>query len=282
MHGKAQEEGEQEPAIEVLVDPPLEVIRQAGIAPGMGILYRYHPDTNRRLADGFPRFIEGGHGRLVVACAGKNVVGYAVITRPDPQERWGEPSAPELWELGFIEVARGWRQRGIGRKLLVGCFADGVLDNRIVLATAYVWHWDLKGTGLTKDAYRDVVLRCFGSVGFESVDTDEPNVSEDSANTLLVRIGPWVNPGVREEFLALLNPNQDKVPDATDGSAPASKDSAELAGRSIHVWNPHWWLAQWTLALRLMTVQIAKSVKRWFGAFRRRPWMRTLRRPRAL
>jgi GNAT superfamily N-acetyltransferase len=265
MHGKAQEESEQEPVLEVLVDPPLEVIRQSVITPGMGILYRYHPDTDRRLAEGFPRFIESGQGRLVVARSGRNIVGYAVITRPDSQERWGDPGAPELWELAFIEVARGWRQRGIGRELLRACFADGALDDRIVLATAYAWHWDLVGTGLSKDTYQDVLVRCFGSVGFEPLQTDEPNIQEDPANRLLVRIGPRVSPKVREEFLALLHLGETTALASRNGIGPPWKDLADLVAHSVQMWNPNWWLAPWTEGWRLAASQIPRSFERWFA-----------------
>jgi len=268
MNGKAQEENEQEPVIEVLVDPSLEAIRQSVVTSGMGILYRYHPDTDQRLAEGFPRFIEGGQGRLVVARSGQHIVGYAVITRPDSQERWGEPSAPELWELAFIEVARGWRQRGIGRGLLRACFADGALDDRIVLATAYVWHWDLEGTGLSKEAYQDVLVRCFGSVGFESLQTDEPNIQEDPANRLLVRIGPRVNPKVREEFLALLHPGETAALASRAGIAPPWRDLANVVAHSVRMCGPNGWLVPWTETWRVVASRTPGSFKRWLASFR--------------
>src|SRR5574341_2049634 len=43
-------------SVEILVDPPPEVIEQSTVAAGMGILYRYHPDSTQRLAEGFPPF----------------------------------------------------------------------------------------------------------------------------------------------------------------------------------------------------------------------------------
>jgi acetoin utilization protein AcuA len=267
MRGDALTEGEQDPIIEVLVDPPLEVIHQSAIAPGMGILYRYHPDTDRRLAEGFPRFIEGSEGRLALARSDKNIVGYAVVTRPDAQERWGDPGAPELWELAFIEVSRGWRQRGIGRKLLQACFADGALDDRIVLATAYVWHWDLVGTGLSKDAYKDVLVRCFESVGFGPAETDEPNIQEDPVNRLFVRIGSRVNPKVHEKFLALLHPDQGKVAASRNGLARPWDNLADLVAHSVQMWNPNRWLAPWTETWRGTAARIPRSFKRWLASF---------------
>jgi acetoin utilization protein AcuA len=204
MGGKSLVESGQD-QVEILVDTTPEVIQQSAIAPGMGILYHYHPDAGQRLADGFVHFAQTVEGRLVLACCKTDlIVGYAVIEKPDPQERWAEQDASELWEPAFIEVARRWRQRGIGQKLLRACFADGVFDERIVLATGYAWHWDLKDTHLSKTAYRDALSRLLGSEGFKPFETDEPNIREDPANRLLARIGPRVNPSIYHQFVALL------------------------------------------------------------------------------
>jgi len=201
--------------VEVLVDPSPQVVRRCLVAPGMGVLYRYHPDAAQRLCEGLPRFLQGREGRLVLARDGAEViVGYAVIAKPDPQERWGKAGVPELWELAIIEVARQWRQRGIGRKLLRACFADGAFDDRIVLATAYAWHWDLEGAGLSKTEYRALLSRLFDFEGFKPFETDEPNVLEDPANRFFVRIGPRVDPEAYAKFVALLDAGSRKRAEA--------------------------------------------------------------------
>ncbi len=253
--------------VDVLVNPPPEVLRQCTIAPGMGILYHYHPEADRRMVEGFPQFIQNGEGRLVIAHSAKEIVGYVVIARPDPQERWGDPGASKLLELGFVEVARGWRQRGIGRKLLRACFADGALDDQIVLATAYAWHWDLEGTELSKDAYRGVLDRFFGSKGFEPFDTDEPNIAEDPANRLLVRIGPRVSPEVRGQFLALLHAGQESVAAPSKTRPHPWKGLAEVLAHSHHTWNPTWWLAPWTEMWLAASRQIVRSTPWWLPPF---------------
>lgn len=247
---------DQEPApVEVLVNPRPEVLRQCTIAPGMGILYHYHPDADRRLVEGFPQFVQNGEGRLAVARSGNEIVGYVAITRPDPQERWGGPNVPKLLELGFIEVARGWRQRGIGRKLLRACFADGALDEHIVLATAYAWHWDLDGTELSKEVYREVLDRFFGSEGFEPYETDEPNIAEDPANRLLVRIGPRVSAENCARFQALLHAGADSVAPPRKTHGHPWRDLAGLLVRS----HPMWWLAPWVETWLAASRQIARS-----------------------
>lgn len=250
--------------VEVLVNPAAEVMQQSTIAPGMGILYRYHPDANQRLADGFPRFIQDGQGRLAIARVGKDIIGYVVIVKPDLQERWGDPNAPALWELGFIEVARGWRGRGIGRKLLRACFADGSLDDQIVLATAYSWHWDLDGTGLSKNAYRKVLDRFFGFEGFQPLDTDEPNIMEDPANRLLVRIGPRVRPDVCAQFLALAHADQGRIAAHPTTIIHPGRGVADLLAHSYRLWSPSRWLAPWAAMWFAASCQMSKAAAAWW------------------
>ena len=234
-------------SVEVLVDPGSEIIHGTGIAPGMGILYRYHPDSGRRLAEGFPRFAQTTDGRLVLARTMKGlIVGYALIARPDPRERWSDPSAPEVWELGMIEVARGWRKRGIGRRLLEACFADGAFDDRIVLATAYSWHWDLKGTRLSKAAYRELLSRLFASAGFTRLATNEPNIQEDPANQLFGRIGPRVNRDAVARFLILLQADRGLASPPGESLSSLWKSLNELLASSLQLWSPSWWLATWS------------------------------------
>ena len=238
-------------SVEMLIDPLPEVIEQSTVAAGMGILYRYHPDSTQRLAEGFPRFAHTTpNGRLVLARAMNHlIVGYALIARPDPRERWGDPSAPEIWELGMIEVARGWRGRGIGRQLLRACFADGRHDDRIVLATAYSWHWDLEGTKLSKAEYRAVLLRFFGSEGFCQFATNEPNVQEDPANRLLVRIGPRVTPEARARFLNLLQTDPSRATDLAKNISTSWKTLFDSLAKPLQLWSPTWWLAAWSDAI---------------------------------
>jgi acetoin utilization protein AcuA len=254
---------------EILVDPTPAVLQQATVAPGMGILYRYHPDSGQRLAEGFPRFAEIGEGRLVLARSTEGlIVGYALITKPDPQERWGDPGAPEVWELGIIEVARGWRQRGIGRKLLQACLADGAFDDRIVLATAYAWHWDLQGTGLSKAEYREVLVKFFGSEGFQPFKTDEPNIQEDPANRLLARIGPRVDRQVLRQFLALLQAGQGVAPQPAESLSPPWKSLTELLASSLQMWSPIWWLSTWSEIWQVAASQTVSSLGWWTAPFR--------------
>jgi len=234
-------------SIEILVDPPAEVIKQSPVAAGMGVLYRYHPDSARRLAEGFPRFSQTTDGRLVLARAMDHlIVGYALIARPDPRERWRDSNAPEIWELGIIEVARGWRRRGIGRQLIRACVGDGKYDDRIVLATAYSWHWDLQRTKLSKAEYREVLLRLFGPEDFQPLATNEPNIQEDPANQLLARIGPRVSQDALNRFLGLLQTDRPRAAAPGESLSSQWKKLFDLAAGNLQPWSPIWWLATWS------------------------------------
>ncbi len=129
------------------------------------------------------------------------------------------------------------------------CFADGSYDDRIVLATAYAWHWDLQGTQLSKAEYRAVLLRLFGSEGFRQVATNEPNDQEDPANQLLVRIGPRVTPEARARFLALLKTDPARASALAESPSAPWKTLSDSLAKGFQVWSPTWWLAAWSDAI---------------------------------
>jgi acetoin utilization protein AcuA len=109
-----------------------------------------------------------------------------------------------MLELGGIEVARDLRGRGIARRLMDLAFSTADFDAVIVYAEALTWCWDLEGSGLSREAYREMMLRLFGASGFTPYRTDEPNIRYDRANILLARIGPRVSTALRQQFEAML------------------------------------------------------------------------------
>jgi hypothetical protein len=83
-------------------------------------------------------------------------------------------------------------------------FSTADFDALIVYAQALTWCWDLEGSGLTREAYREMMLRLFGAYGFTSYTTDEPNIRYDRASVLLARIGPKVPMALLQQFQAML------------------------------------------------------------------------------
>src|SRR5881394_3510660 len=101
--------------------------------------------------------------------------------------RW--EAIPEVRELGAVEVAAPFRNRGVARQLMQA-FAEGDrLDPYIVIGEALSWHWDVAAAGNDPWEYRRRLSRLLESAGFQRFATDEPDVTYHPANFLAARIG---------------------------------------------------------------------------------------------
>src|SRR5256885_5915449 len=92
-------------------------------------------------------------GTMTAALLQGVLVGYAADLPFAPIEwngqrivrRW--ETIPEVRELGAVEVAAPFRNRGVARKLMQA-FAEGDrLDDYIVIGEALSWHWDVAAAG---------------------------------------------------------------------------------------------------------------------------------------
>ncbi|MDZ7703245.1 MAG: GNAT family N-acetyltransferase [Trueperaceae bacterium] len=128
------------------------------------------------------------------------VVGYAAFHPPTAVESWGGDRSGEIIELGAVEVDPSYRGQHLAQRLLEASFAGGRFDHTIVIATMYVWHYDLKQTGLSSLDYRRMLERLYQSVGMEPFRTSDPEIRSDPANQLMARIGPNCPSDVRQEF----------------------------------------------------------------------------------
>lgn len=127
-------------------------------------------------------------GRVILAHFASRILGYVTFHSPDSFERWSKGPS-EVLELGAIEVSPRVRQYGVGRKLLEIAFSDPVMENYLVIATEYYWHWDLEKTGLRVWEYRELLRRVMSPVGMLVKDTDEDEIRAHPANMLMARYG---------------------------------------------------------------------------------------------
>lgn len=134
----------------------------------------------------------------------KKIVGYIAFSNPSPLERWGQDGSGLLYELGSIEVSRGWRRLGLAKKMVEVALEGDEWEDKILFLTGFCWHWDMQETGLTKPGYRKMLMHIFEPFGFRHFYTTEPNVMMDTANMLMARIGSRVSEKDREGFLDLL------------------------------------------------------------------------------
>lgn len=143
------------------------------------------------------------NGRIVIARIDSTIMGYVTYHPPDSFERWAL-GPPELLELGAIEVSPKVRGLGVGKKLLEVTFADPTMENYIVIATEYYWHWDLEKTGLRVMEYRELMDRLMSSAGLYVTETDDEEICSHPANMLAVRYGKNLSQATIDKFKSIL------------------------------------------------------------------------------
>jgi len=89
---------------------------------------------------------------VLLALAGDRIVGYGVLCRPGPEERWA--AMDEVMEIGAIETSRSRRGRGIAGAVLGLIARHPRIEEWAVVVVGYAWSWDLRGCGLDAAAYR--------------------------------------------------------------------------------------------------------------------------------
>lgn len=130
-------------------------------------------------------------GMIYAARNGQEIIGYLTFHYPSKYSRWSQH--PRALELGGIEVGPDWRRKGVGTALLKEAFANPVVENYIVVAIEFCWHWDLKRTNLGLSGYRKMMIDIFNKVGLEKRATDDPDITEEPANVFAARIGKNVS-----------------------------------------------------------------------------------------
>lgn len=135
-----------------------------------------------------------------VAIDGTRMVAYAAFHPPSDVESWGDDQTGRIIELGAVEVAPPYRGQHLAERLLAASFTSGRYDDTVVFATMYVWHYDLKRTGLHDFAYKRLLERLYRSAGFVPFNTADAEVRSSAANQLMARIGARADPAVVDEF----------------------------------------------------------------------------------
>ena len=126
---------------------------------------------------------------------GGEIVGQLTLA---PADTWWQGVA-NTYELA-IEVSTRWRRLGIARQLLSLALEFDAVEEMILVALGLSWHWDLKGSGLSPFRYRSLLAHILEPSHFFECLTDEPNVTMDPANILLVRIGKDVKLEVMDQL----------------------------------------------------------------------------------
>lgn len=146
------------------------------------------------------RFAATGGSVSLALFRNRIIIGYAVIGPPPTDSRWAKARCCKILELKGIEVARHFRNQGIAGCLMTHFFSGAVHDDRIVILSAFAWLWDIVHTGMSCEGYRNMLTNLYAGFGFESFQTNEPNVCLKPENIFMARIGKNISTKDRERF----------------------------------------------------------------------------------
>ncbi len=132
------------------------------------------------------------------------VVGYCAFKEPPADDFWGRLGPGTLYEIAALEVSREYRGVELGKRLLHLGLTDPIIEDRITYMVGYSWTWDLEGTGLAANEYRQILINLLTPYGFRRYPTNEPNVSLRPENIFMARIGANVDEEVVRRFKNLL------------------------------------------------------------------------------
>lgn len=132
---------------------------------------------------------------IVAATPEGEVVGE--VTLAPAEGRWSDLDG--VYELA-IQVARSWRQGGLGERLLRFAVEPAYTEELIIIALGVAWHWDLEAMGMTTGSYRAMLVRTFRPAGFQPYTTDDPEILAGEGNVLVARIGNRVSMELEDEF----------------------------------------------------------------------------------
>ena len=138
---------------------------------------------------------------VVLAVTESNaIVGFGVFSHPDPDERWMALGAGVMMEVKAVEVSRKLRSCKLAGDLMRLMIAHHRIEEMIAYMVGYSWTWDLDGSGMSAQQYRNMLIRLFSPHGFVELQTNEPNICLKPENLFMGRIGSEVSDQVRQSF----------------------------------------------------------------------------------
>ncbi len=154
--------------------------------------------TSRKLLE---KSAEQPDANIVLALAEQShIIGYGVLTYPDPGERWADLGPKIMMEIEAIEVCRDWRSLKIAPCIAKMMVALPQIEEKIIYLVGYSWTWDLKGTRKTAQQYRQMLINLFTPHGFEEYRTNEPNVCLKPENLFMCRVGKNITQVILDRF----------------------------------------------------------------------------------
>lgn len=122
-----------------------------------------------------------------------HIIGFGVLAYPDDGERWLKLGPGLMIEVRVIEVSRQWRSARLGAAILEMMLSHPQIEEKITYMVGYSWTWDLDGTELKAQAYRQVLIKLFERFGFQEYETNEPNICMKHENLFMGRVGKEIS-----------------------------------------------------------------------------------------
>ncbi len=130
----------------------------------------------------------------------QQIVGFGVFSHPEADDRWTELGPGMMMEVKAVEVSRSLRSCKIAGDLVRLMLAHPKIEHMIGYMVGYSWTWDLDGSGLNAQQYRNMLIRLFSPHGFIELQTNEPNICLKPENLFMGRVGSGVSDQVRQDF----------------------------------------------------------------------------------
>lgn len=147
------------------------------------------------------RYAGDTEANVVLALKGdRQIVGFGVLSHPEPDERWAELGPGMMMEVKAVEVSRSMRGAKLAGDMIGLMMAHPRIERMIVYMVGYSWTWDLDGSGMSAPQYRNLLIRLFSPHGFIEMQTNEPNICLKPENLFMGRIGGHVPDKVRQDF----------------------------------------------------------------------------------
>ncbi|SPJ14461.1 conserved hypothetical protein [Syntrophobacter sp. SbD2] len=162
-----------------------------------------HPDFRSlytRSASLIKRAAEEDANVVLAVADNENIIGFGVLASPEPDQRWARLEPKVMMEVKAIEVARDWRQMGVGSLLVQGMLSHPRVEEKIIYFVGFTWTWDLKWTKVTASQYRQMMISLFKPFQFNECKTNEPNICLDADNLFMCRIGKNISDSLLDDF----------------------------------------------------------------------------------
>lgn len=130
----------------------------------------------------------------------QQIVGFGVFSHPDPDDRWTDLGPGVMMEVKAVEVSRPLRSCRIAGDLVRLMLSHPKIERMIAYMVGYSWTWDLDGSKLTAQQYRNMLIRLFSPHRFIELQTNEPNICLKPENLFMGRVGSEVPDQVRQDF----------------------------------------------------------------------------------